>query len=675
MAYSHLDTDMQSQIEKGTRVYHVTKEFGPATLTDIGKQVTAMAAAQQKSNMTEVAIVMPFYTFMRRLNIEKEIDMMVEIRGKRTSQIQNVEFRVWKMMHAFNPPLQPPNKYEYQMIDGVNTSVMITPQRPTPPEDAVPVYMIGHGNKRPFNQAYKCRLVEQIYDENDLPNEWRDQYFAKAAAAFLAHKATATDEESIFAPIRIVPRVDIVHLHGASNAYVAKHLHDKRVAEDLGPRPPAIVYTMYNDDQDIHYANAFRNVKKFLDHMVEREELQKYVHGQRMYMSRLAIDRAEVVTVAGRTLAKDIVEGRNDFHLKELVMDSLLKKVENARFFGIHHGVDYHSSEHPFMSDKLVHRNFAFPPYAFHAIQNQPSLFAEETGYLGQNVLQDTTWRLSENVNDFVITLKDRAKRYLVKRSLFTDADIKRPMVLFRGTLEKGTGVEMLAEAATYFVKHNIRFVILAKTGNYPAEEIKQLQARHPHHINVLLTPKDERKYGIFLRSAADLVFVPNSQGYEAAEGMVFGAPVISPGTGPLSGLFIDRPTSKYSMRRQVDVTFATPNVKSEKGALVTSSEYYNSYLYNSTETLELAIRDASNDHRTLRKDKALKEEYVLRMVRSALTLAWDRGHYQGPVHEYNQIYEMALQDRPIPEMRRHEVEQEQSLVSRLQDDDIIYEE
>lgn len=680
--YTHLDTNIPSQIEKGTQVYHVTKEFGPAVTSSLGRTVTALAAAQQASNLTEVAVVMPFYTFMRRFITDKEIDMVIDIRGKRPGQIMTVEFRVWKMMHAFNPPVQAPSIYEWQMINNVNTSVLITPQIPPAPTDVVPVYMIGHANRKPFNKAFKCRTVNDIHTENELlPNEWRDQYFAKAAAAFLAHKATASDEESIFAPIRIVPRVDIVHIHGASNAYVAKFLQDKKEADDLGPRPPAIVYTMHDHgEEEIQYNNSFRNVRKFLDHPNERENLRKYVHGGKMFMSKFAIDRSEAVTFASRPMAADIIEGRRDFHMKELIMDSLLKKVESGRFYGISNGIDYYSSEHPFITDKLVSRKMGYPQYALDLIKDQPSIHSKDPLHaLALDIPNEPTyWTLSEHPNDFTFVYKDRARRYLIKRGLFIEQDMKRPIVLFRGHLEMNKGLEIFEQAAEYFVKYNMRFIIMGSKRDYPMDRLTALVAKYPQHVSLVNTGKEERRVGIFSRAAADFVFAPNpydSLGLETVEGMVFGSAVITTGAGSLHESIIDRPLYQAGSR-QVSVALLDPDVVTEKGAVVTSYEYFNGYVYDhdSNTSLESAIADAAKDFQRIRKNKALREEFILRMIRSALNLGWDRGHFQGPVHEYNQVYELALQDRFIPEMRRHEVEQEHELVSRLQDNEFDWE-
>ncbi|CAO3662400.1 unnamed protein product [Rhizopus stolonifer] len=664
--YTHLDTNLQNNLEKETRIYHVTKEFGPAVLSDMGRYVTGLAAAQQASGSTKVAIVMPLYSFMRKLATKTELEMMIEVRGKRPGQNLAMEFRVFRMDHAFNPPVQAPSKYEWQMINNINTSVLITPQRAPAPTDVVPVYMISPGNKRPFTQSFKSRTPNDLYNENPyISQEWQDQYFAKAAAAFLAHKATATDEESIFAPIRIVPRVDVVHIHGVSNAYVAKYLLDKKETDDLGPRPPAIIYTMHNTDE-LKYSNTFRSMRKFLDHpMADREKLHKYIYSGRMFMSKFAVDHADAVTFADRTLAADFMQGNKEIYLQELVMDSLLRKSQHSRFYGIDPAVDYYSSDYPFISDKLLNQSMVYPKTALESIRAQPFLHSTEPFAL---TLPDvpTYWTLP--TKNFVHNAKDKAKRFLIKRKILTKADLKRPIVLFHGKFMLDAGLESFERAAELFVEHNMRFIILGTRKGYPFERLEAIQKKYPDHVHLISLAKEERRFGVFCRAAADFVYVPNSSNVFSAlqtvEGLVYGSAVIAPHKGKMQGALIDRPVE----RGKVNILYPNPDKPSEKGATLTSFEYYNAYLYNNQEeSLATAVSDAAQDYELfISKSKALREEFILRMIRGALSLAWDKGHYQGPVHEYNQVYELALQHRFFPQMKIHEVQQENELVSRL---------
>jgi glycogen synthase len=156
--------------------------------------------------------------------------------------------------------------------------------------------------------------------------------------------------------------VDIVHLHGATNAYVAKHLREHIDREDMGPKPPTIVYTMHDYLDELQYTNTIQNVRKFIgnrDIDDAMSEMQNYMHGHRMFMSSLAIDSADVVTIVSKSMAKEIVEGRLDFYLKELVMDSLLRKAQKHHFFGVSNGVDF-ATLNPFTSKKLTTRKCSF---------------------------------------------------------------------------------------------------------------------------------------------------------------------------------------------------------------------------------------------------------------------------------------------------------------------------
>ncbi|KAI9266114.1 hypothetical protein BY458DRAFT_512695 [Sporodiniella umbellata] len=657
--YTHLDTELLTSADKETRVYHITKEFGPATTSSLGRYVTGLASAQQASGANRVAVVMPLYAFMKKMTTGREADLTFEMHGKHPGQTFNLDFHVFKMTFAFNPPAQEPRKYEYKFIKGVNTSILVSTQRKPGPKDSVPIYLIGPGNKRPFNQAFKSYKLDDIHKESaGLPLEWQDQYFAKAAAAFLSHKATASDEESIFAPIRIVPRVDVVHIHGASNAYISKYLYDRKKSNELGPRPPAIVYTMYNNTDELKYANSVHSVQKFLDRSTNnREKLSRYVRGRQVFMSQLAIDNAEVVTFTDQLLAKDIIEGRKDFYLKELVMDSLLQKAQRSRFYGIDQAVDYHGTGHPFSSNYLRNKTLIYPQYALDMINHQTPLQAPSSS---QSLTQ---WNLSKSPRDFVRLYKENAKKYLIRRGVLDNTI--QAVVLFHGKFEEEAGLEILERAAHYFASHDMRFILLGTRKGYPMERLEALKEQYPDHIYLISRATDERRLGMFCRVAADFVFVTHENLEEftlqSAQGLIFGSAVIANSADNTKSILIDR-----TKKGEVAVTFSDSK-QTERGANVTSNEYYNAYLYNNEASLATAVADAALDYQKITADKAIQEEFVLRTIRSAFSLAWDQSHCRGPVYEYNQVYKLALQDRVIPEMKRYEVERESKLISRLQ--------
>lgn len=653
-------------------MYHVTKEFGPASLTNVGLTVTSLAAAQQRTGLVDTRIVMPYYSFLKnKYDIDKHADLVLDVRDKK-GKLTPIEFRVWKMTYVFDPPPKQANITVWQVVDGVNTSVSVAPPpaepKPVPATEKVSVYLIGPGNRRPFSQAFRARNALQIYTSAPvgLPTEWRDQFFTKAAAAFLTHQATAIDEESLFAPIRLAPHIDVIHMHGAATAYVAKSLRERRDAHQLGPKPPALVYTMHDYMDELQYTHSVHNVRKFSDDVV-LDVNARHIRGNRLFMSSLGIDQSDVVSVVGRTMASDMIEGRSEFYLKELMMESVLQKAQYHRFFGISNGLGF-DGLNPFTHEKLVTRKLGFPEYARDLVQQQPAL--STLGSDPASLLASTkrsVWPLSALPNDYVSTAKDRAKRFLVRRSLLQDTDLKRPLVLYVGQFQYDKGLELFDQAAELFAKHNMKFIIMGQPGDYPQERVEALQARYPDDVVVMSTPKQQRQWSVFCRSAADFVFVPSqtdTMGLAAAEGLLFGASVISSGAGGMGEYLVDRPEAAWTDAEPTrDIHIIRD--KQTKVPTVTSSEYYNAYLFQPT-TLEAAVQDAAADYQRINRSKVLREEYVLRMIRASFSLGWERGAFHGPVHEYRRLYEIAMADRQLPQLRSHEVDEEETLLRRL---------
>ncbi|KAI9283628.1 hypothetical protein BC943DRAFT_327387 [Umbelopsis sp. AD052] len=662
--YKHLDTRSQLKLERGTTVYHVTKEFGPASMGGMGMVLTALATAQQQTNRVDVSVVMPYYSYLKNKHeITRVTDLTMDIRDK-NGRLMPVEFRVSKLDFVYG-----------DNSENTNATTEL------PPSQVVPVYLIGPGNKSPFNRAFRVKNVLNIYSSpNGLPQEWKDQYFCKAVATFLAHQVNS-EEQSLFAPVTRHNRVDVVHLHGATNAYVAKHLRESIELEDMGPKPPSIVYTMHDYLDELQYTNTIKNVGKFIGNRDVDEalsEMQNYMHGHRMFMSSLAIDSADVVTIVSKSMAKEIVEGRLNFYLKELVMDSLLRKAQKHHFFGVSNGVDF-TTLNPFTSKKLTTRKCSFPPYALEMIDNGagtiPSPSHSDELYIDQQPMMTKslarTWTISDEPNDFITTAKDRAKRFLVRRGLLSEDDLKRPVVLFIGRFQYNKGLEFFQKASEYFVQYNAKFVVIGQRNNYPLEWVEQLQTRFPDNVVVISDAKEQRQWSVFFRAAADYVFVPSlteSFGLVAAEGLLFGAGVISSGVGGLKEFLIDRPPN-FLMTGAGHAGI----IKDDSGVTtVDTGDAYNAYIFNALEPnvdklnqgLEHAIYDAIKDFERMVNTKALRENYSLRMVSSAIALGWDRRH--GPVEEYLYAYQVGLGDVKVRDLERHEIEEERELLEMI---------
>lgn len=615
-ALAYIELDNASQVitddVDGRRlsVYHVTKEFGAASMGGMGMVVTAMTTALQRTGDANVAIVMPFYSFLdKEHNIEKVVDLVIHV-NQGTNQVP-VEFTVWKMMHELSPTLSE-NASSLRMATSDSSTISDAPVQPT---EAFPVYLIGPGHIRPFDLAFQADNIVEIYSTPDgLPQEWKDQYFNKAVAEFIAFQSQSTHLAA-----------DVVHFHGATNAYTMKHLLDNHAIASR----PAIMYTLHDYLDEPQYTIRTQNVDKFLD--TPDQHLIQYTRGGRMFMSSLGIDYADVVTYVSHQMAIDMVEGRDDFYLKELIMDSILRKAQQGRFFGITNGVDY-GALNPFTNDQLVQHGASYPQYA------QQLLYRQHDN-------QTMTWQLSSNPNDYVSYAKQHAKRYLVDQGILSERDLTRPVILYVGRFQYNKGFEMFDDAARIFAERDAKLLIIGQPNNYPLRWVEDLEQRYPNHVTVMSTEEEQHRWLVLCRAASDFVFVPSlteSFGLVAAEGLLFGAPVISTGAGGLKEFLVDRPSHARQPVR------AVPDGNNGQVMAESPKQQYNAYLFEPFDvpSLQAAIHDAINDYYRFTKNKAAREELLLRMIHDAFNLGWSRGNGKGPVHDYLKAYKIAFCSR-----------------------------
>ncbi|CEP17667.1 hypothetical protein [Parasitella parasitica] len=641
--YQPLDTSIPITLGLDSNVYHVTKEFGPATMGGMGTVLTAMAQAQLRTGRIQPNIVLPFYSILKKQEqypIKKTVDLVTTFRDDGGNPV-NVEFRVSEMQYDFEP-ISNFNSLPEQD----KAAILATRQT----KRKVKVYLIGPGKREPLQKAFRAGSITQIYSSpKGLPQEWKDQYFTKAAASFLVWKAAGKHEQSLFAPLSLQqPKVDVVHLHGATNAYVAKFLSEYE--DQLGPTPPAIIYTMHDYLDELQYTNTLSNVEKFLNIPRNGKSLESEVHemvgpytfgSDKVFMSPMAVDIADTVTFVSQAMAKDMVEGKLEFYLKEVVMENILRKAENEQFYGVSNGVDFGGSINPFTEAKLFEAGLQYSDFA-------RSLINQKLG--SANNMTDANaaaaskhWSLSSFDADYVINSKQKAKQFLVDHGLLNAVDLNRPLVLFVGRFQYNKGLETFQEAAQLFKLHDMKFAIIGQPNNYPLSWVKRLAANDAENIVLMTRTSEQQKWLIYFRAAADFVYVPSiteSFGLVAAEGLLFGSSVISTGVGGLAEFLVDR---------QLDMD-APIEIVSEH--LVESHYRFNAYLFDSLVTtgdmqLSQAVLRAANDYNHMRRVPALHETYVLRMMLSAYSLGWERaGPEQGPVYDYLRIYQQAIYDK-----------------------------
>ncbi|ORY00343.1 UDP-Glycosyltransferase/glycogen phosphorylase [Basidiobolus meristosporus CBS 931.73] len=578
--YVGIDPKLNYTIPSGTSIYHVTKEFGAVSMGGLGVVVTALAQAQQSDGILKTSVIIPYYSLLKKAypdEIEPYCEISMGFRDTKNVKHQ-VKFGVYKFPLKIHPTSASKGR--------------------KPLSDAVNVYLIGPGDYYPFNLAFKdVSHVNEIYNSPDpLNQEWKNLYFAKAAARFILYQHTQASGQH--------RGVDLVQLHGATNAMVTKYLRQYKKEKLLEESAAKVVYTLHDYGDEVQYSLLLSNLRPFLDNSMQTEatSLQPYWRQYRMFPSGMAINMADAVTFVSKTMARDIVEGRCIFPLKELVMDEILRKVRSNRFIGVTNGVDF-STINPFTDRKLLESHNAFPL---------------------QKALDDIPNNNAETLQCHrVIDCKRKAKEYLRDRGLLPTKDFDRPIALFIGRFLEDKGCRSFPTAIDAFKANNVRFVIMGQPNQWPTSDILNLQKRNPDDVIVMHEPEPQEKFGVFWRMAADFAYVPSrseSFGLVAAEGLLFGASVISTGVGGLQEFLVDR--NDPEQRR------------------------HNAYLFDpfnrqSKEFLRDAITDAAHELQTVSQNQDVYENFVWQLINDALNLGWDRAG--GPLHQYYGVYQMAM--------------------------------
>nr|CAG8545632.1 759_t:CDS:2 [Entrophospora candida] len=621
--YIGIPSNATTELNKATKIFHVTKEFGLASMSGLGHVVTGLAKAQSANSRLDVNVIMPFYSFMKpHYPFRKFAQMSIDIRNKHGNWHQ-----VIFMVHRFF--------WNITDDDALSDDQSHT-SPPGSSSRAVTVFAIGPGKKmKPFNFAFKSGGVTDIYSTpSELPQEWSDLYFCKGVAELIAYMNNDIDT-SLFA-IEEERGIDIVHIHGATNALVIEFFNDLiKVDNRFSKPPPAIVYTLHDYLEEQLYSNEIINILKFMDLKNYTAEKPTYFHGQRMYTSSLAIDQADYVTFVSYTMAKEMVEGPMDFYLKELIMPSILERARTGNWIGITNGIDI-ITLNPFNDTLLIEANSNFP---------------RNINSFNPNVLIPSNFE--HYYNDLVTSSKINAKRHLVKEGLLKEKDLDRVIVLFVGRFQYNKGVRYFHEAAQIISQLDAKFIIMGQPNSFPVEKIVSISKEYPDDVVVISELEFQNNWDVLYRAAADILFVPSiteSFGLVAAEGLLFGTPVVSTGVGGLKEFLRNKtdtilPTSSSS-------SSSPPQKPSKRPSPSNDLKFnYNSYLFNlyegdwfdfSVEEMRLALSTAINDIKELSNDIRSKEIFLRKLIKDALNLGWNR--HDGPVDQYTKIYKMAIE-------------------------------
>ncbi|GAA6001992.1 hypothetical protein JCM10207_003028 [Rhodosporidiobolus poonsookiae] len=684
--YRHLDLSAPITLRPATRILHVTKEFGPATMGGLGAMLTALSIAQSESPYLSISVALPHYSYLRERYTAGEIQPFATLSIPFTSNPTSPSRAKTQHVHCPVSLLRWSYSTAPDFLDP--DSPLLSAAQDASLARTIDVYLIGPSDSKPFSAAFRAKDEGDIYSAyKPLKQEWKDLYFARAAAELVSYLG-AKDETTVFEDAamgafdldeddeneleaRAVQKkasarrkVDVVHLHGATNAMVAHFLRERerehRHDEPSG-RHPAIVYTLHDSLDEVEYSNLVSNVVHFLppaspaaqtSSSLSRVEPYIYRSSTQLFTSALGIDLADAVTFVSRSIAADIVSGQFRFHLEDLVMPSIAKRAASGHFIGVTNGLDFtEQTKNPFTAPSLVERGLSFPR-------------------VGENILDETTLWTAQRTRASFLETKQRAKAHLVWQlpTLFPHpADASRPWFLFIGRYQYNKGCQLfstlLAALSTPSpaLPHGGRLVLVGARNNYPFAALQALARQYLHHLTLIDdrdTPGVQAQWGTLLRMASDVAVVPSLSeafGLVAAEGLLFGMPVLSTGVGGLREFLVpfspeDAAVSARGNAYLFDL-FPQRSTPATQGAEDDYSQPAHDVRPGEAQLAPARVQLRKVTERAMRDWAARAdaewedaETFTRRMVADALRLKWNRE--QGPVEEYVRVYDLALTTR-----------------------------
>ncbi|KAF9559553.1 hypothetical protein EC968_006540, partial [Mortierella alpina] len=621
--YQGLVLNSSTHYQDQIHVYHVAKEFGPASMGGLGMVVTALAVAQQQERHA-VNVVLPYYSFLdeqQDIDITYHTTLSIDVRND-LQEFQQVHYKVYSFQYS--------EDYDEHALSPVT------------------VWLIGPGDVQPFDEVFSVEDARKIYfSPKALPSEWRDLFFCKAVATFLWSQKIQSQGADVWTP----HPVDVVHLHGATNALVLHFLQQTHRGRLNSERLPALIYTLHDYLEELLYSNELESFSKFDDgvcydagsrnnssssRVADISNYYREDHG-RLFTSSLGIDSAHASTFVSKTMTKDIVEGRLDFYLKELVLDSILDRAEKNLFIGITNGIDI-KRLNPWTSPELCHNQLAFPSVAYDGIS-----CTVKYSLGGKKSYNGAPAKIAAPLPT-IRSAKEAAKRYLISEGFLAEQDLHRPLILFIGRFQYNKGLEFFKTASSAISSGAGKFVIMGQPNSYPIEEMSELKSQFGGTVEVIFDSQGQRHWGIYLRAAADFLFVPSlteSFGLVAAEGLLFGSTVISSGVGGLAEFLVDKPLDgRAGQQHQLDSSLArhpTTNVQN----INHNSYFFDAFASDAHSQLSTAINHALRDWRDFQHNPILHEAYLTKLLESALAMRWDRPN--GPVAEYRALYRIAM--------------------------------
>ncbi|CAG8787958.1 5779_t:CDS:1, partial [Racocetra persica] len=300
----------------------------------------------------------------------------------------------------------------------------------------------------------------------------------------------------------------------------------------------------------------------------------------------------------------------------ELIMPSILHRASKGHWIGITNGVDF-TQFNPFDDMMLLETDSHYPK---NIMTFDYERFIEE--------------QIDASSQELVIDAKFKAKSHLIKEGFLEADDVNRTIFLFIGRFQYNKGVEFFTTAVETLAALDAKLIIMGQQNNFPINQLQKLQSKYPKHFNLIDDLEFQNDWGVLYRAAADVQFVPSlteSFGLVAAEGLLFGATVVSTGVGGLREFLVNKSTDNITDRYN--------SYLFELVGLVDKT-----YIIHSVEGMKRALTAVINDYKRLNDNLHEKEIFIRDLIKDALKLSWNRP--QGPLEQYLKVYNLAIKSR-----------------------------
>jgi glycogen synthase len=293
-------------------LFHVTKEFGPASMGGMGTAVSGLALNQLRIGMN-VSVIMPYYKYLREnmfpFDKTPALHSLVTIHVK--TIFHSGLFGILRNM--FTPAVW--HKVHVPVYTSQYKGLNICP-----------------GDQYPFSLCFSATNADEIYDVRyGITHEWQHLFFASAVASLVQ---ILNNDNCIF------------QFHGASVGLVYLFLDT----------PIISVYSIHDYSFEPAFSTRIYSTSVFGD----LKRYNAYKISDRIFSSPLSIDNSNATVFVSKYLGTKVLNAGITFNFKELMIPHLRSKHLSGKYYAISNGIDL-SAVNPFESKQLKEYGVNFP--------------------------------------------------------------------------------------------------------------------------------------------------------------------------------------------------------------------------------------------------------------------------------------------------------------------------